>query len=128
MDDVRVTHFPHSRLVFRASNDVRIEPKSSERYIIVKRFGWGSLVHGFLSLDCEMFDEVDTRVETGLCHATHATKLLKDTFSYPPSYQQGPYVAPPPPVGYPVNYSQQPTGPVETKSRGDGFWKGWYVS
>ncbi|KAK9156282.1 hypothetical protein Sjap_003762 [Stephania japonica] len=44
--------------------------------------------------------------------------------SYPPSYQQGPYVAPPPPVGYPVNYSQQPTGPVETKSRGDGFWKG----
>ncbi|XWS30936.1 hypothetical protein CRYUN_Cryun23aG0033800 [Craigia yunnanensis] len=40
----------------------------------------------------------------------------------------GPYVAPPP-AGYPMSkdegqqYSQNPVA-VETKSRGDGFWKG----
>lgn len=41
---------------------------------------------------------------------------------YPP-----PPIAPPPPVGYPTNqenpqYPQNHAG--ETKSRGDGFWKG----
>ncbi|KAK4771238.1 hypothetical protein SAY87_031770 [Trapa incisa] len=49
--------------------------------------------------------------------------------SYPApaaAVQQGPYVVPPP-VGYPTRDGQQlpqQTGPVETKSRGDGFWKG----
>ncbi|PON39859.1 Cysteine-rich transmembrane CYSTM domain containing protein [Parasponia andersonii] len=52
------------------------------------------------------------------------------TVSYPPSYStgQGPYVAPPP-AGYPTRdgpagYPQNQPLPVETKSRGDGFWKG----
>ncbi|XP_039029582.1 cysteine-rich and transmembrane domain-containing protein WIH1-like [Hibiscus syriacus] len=43
----------------------------------------------------------------------------------PPSAAAGPYVVPQP-AGYPVNggdYSQKPVA-VETKSRGDGFWKG----
>lgn len=48
----------------------------------------------------------------------------------PPSYPPPAYAAPPPPAGYPVTdgygYPQQPV-PVETKSRGDGFWKGWYA-
>ncbi|KAJ4967443.1 hypothetical protein NE237_019292 [Protea cynaroides] len=54
--------------------------------------------------------------------------------SYPPAgqgYPQGPYVAPPP-AGYPTKdgygygygYPQQAAAPVETKSKGDGFWKG----
>ncbi|XP_042520971.1 cysteine-rich and transmembrane domain-containing protein B-like isoform X2 [Macadamia integrifolia] len=47
--------------------------------------------------------------------------------AYPPpgqGYQQGPYVAPPP-AGYPTKdeYPQQ-AHPVQTQSRGDGFWKG----
>ncbi|GAV64108.1 hypothetical protein CFOL_v3_07626 [Cephalotus follicularis] len=48
----------------------------------------------------------------------------------PPSsmegYSQGAYVVPPPPMGYPTNdgYNTQ-HGPAETKSRGDGFLKGW---
>ncbi|XP_058072039.1 protein CYSTEINE-RICH TRANSMEMBRANE MODULE 6-like isoform X1 [Magnolia sinica] len=48
--------------------------------------------------------------------------------AYPPqSYPGTAYVAAPPPMGYPTNegsgYPQQHV-PVETKSRGDGFWKG----
>ncbi|KAL0740663.1 hypothetical protein Bca4012_082176 [Brassica carinata] len=36
-----------------------------------------------------------------------------------------PYVAPPP-AGYPTNDTSHATmAPVETKSKGDGFWKGW---
>jgi hypothetical protein len=50
--------------------------------------------------------------------------------AYPPS-SQGPYVVAPPPAGYPTkdgsgySHDQNPPPPVETKSRGDGFWKGW---
>ncbi|KAJ8747806.1 hypothetical protein K2173_006982 [Erythroxylum novogranatense] len=44
----------------------------------------------------------------------------------PPPASTGPYVVPPP-AGYPTKadqpYTQNPV-PVETKSRGDGFWKG----
>ena len=46
--------------------------------------------------------------------------------AYPPP---GQYVAPPP-AGYPMGDAPpnpQNPPPVETKSRGDGFWKGWYV-
>ncbi|KAF3438279.1 hypothetical protein FNV43_RR21040 [Rhamnella rubrinervis] len=57
--------------------------------------------------------------------------------SYPPQPQQRPhqayhqgvaYVAPPPPIGYPTK--DGPAGlnhnvPVETNTRGEGFWKGW---
>ncbi|KAL5731481.1 hypothetical protein ACHQM5_004205 [Ranunculus cassubicifolius] len=48
--------------------------------------------------------------------------------SYPPTmegYSQGPYVMPPP-VGYPMTAenTKESTGSYETKSRGDGFWKG----
>eukprot|EP00261_Vitis_vinifera_P033423 XP_019074666.1 PREDICTED: metacaspase-1 isoform X1 [Vitis vinifera] len=45
--------------------------------------------------------------------------------AYPSS---GPYVAPPP-AGYPMKDAPNPQNPppVETKSRGEGFWKGWYV-
>ena len=47
-----------------------------------------------------------------------------------PASQQGPYVQAPPPAGYPamrVDSSSdlpQSHGRVETKSKGDGFWKG----
>ena len=45
------------------------------------------------------------------------------------AYPAGPYVVPPPAV-YPMkdghHYPQKPAA-VETKARGDGFWKGWYV-
>ena len=49
----------------------------------------------------------------------------------PPSWEgqhQVIYVAAPPPVGYPMRDGEghpQNHRPVETKSRGDGFWKGW---
>ncbi|KAC0375643.1 hypothetical protein FH972_027098 [Carpinus fangiana] len=48
-----------------------------------------------------------------------------------PTSAQGPYVVAPPPVGYPTkdasaySQTQNPHPPVETKSRGDGFLKGW---
>ncbi|XP_018847905.2 cysteine-rich and transmembrane domain-containing protein WIH2-like [Juglans regia] len=64
--------------------------------------------------------------------------------AYPPSYgppqavvDQGNvqvpnyYVAPPPPIGYPTRgtdaaagYNPQHMPPVETTTRGEGFWKG----
>ncbi|KAK9285081.1 hypothetical protein L1049_024266 [Liquidambar formosana] len=51
--------------------------------------------------------------------------------SYPPpatTYPSATYAAPPP-AGYPVKddhgYPQNAPLSVETKSRGDGFWKGW---
>ncbi|KAG7573325.1 Cysteine-rich transmembrane CYSTM domain [Arabidopsis suecica] len=49
--------------------------------------------------------------------------------AYPsPPVSTGPYVAPPP-LGYPTNdTSHAPVAPVETKSKGDGFLKGWLVS
>ncbi|KAF9664456.1 hypothetical protein SADUNF_Sadunf16G0020700 [Salix dunnii] len=53
------------------------------------------------------------------------------TVAYPPPpASTGPsaYSSAPPPAGYPTKdgqtYLQNPV-PVETKSRGDGFWKGW---
>ncbi|XP_042506561.1 cysteine-rich and transmembrane domain-containing protein WIH1-like isoform X2 [Macadamia integrifolia] len=56
------------------------------------------------------------------------------TQSYPPlgqgGYPQGPYVVAPPPSGYPTKdgygygYPQQAAAPPETRSKGDGFWKG----
>lgn len=49
--------------------------------------------------------------------------------AYPPPPASTAYVAPPP-AGYPTKDGQYPQNPVpvETKSRGDGFWKGWYVT
>ncbi|CAB4314192.1 unnamed protein product [Prunus armeniaca] len=54
--------------------------------------------------------------------------------AYPPhpqpySMAPGPsYVQAPPPAGYPTRDAPNPAsahhGPVETKSKGDGFWKG----
>ncbi|XP_024003657.1 cysteine-rich and transmembrane domain-containing protein WIH1 [Eutrema salsugineum] len=46
--------------------------------------------------------------------------------AYPaPPVSTGPYVAPPPPTGYPTNDTSHATmAPVETKSKGDGFLKG----
>lgn len=48
--------------------------------------------------------------------------------AYPtPPVSTGPYVAPPP-AGYPTNDTSHATmAPVETKSKGDGFLKGWLV-
>jgi len=45
--------------------------------------------------------------------------------SYPPAGQAYPpaYVAPPP-AGYPMKGGAAQQVPVETKSRGDGFWEG----
>ncbi|CAF2287770.1 unnamed protein product [Brassica napus] len=44
-----------------------------------------------------------------------------------PPASTSPYAAPPP-AGYPTNDTSHATmAPVETKSKGDGFWKGWYV-
>lgn len=59
--------------------------------------------------------------------------VVAEVYPPPPSTaypSSGPYAAPPPPVGYPMKDGQpnpQNPPPVETKSRGDGFWKGWYV-
>ncbi|XWS16793.1 hypothetical protein CRYUN_Cryun33cG0010000 [Craigia yunnanensis] len=52
---------------------------------------------------------------------------------YPPQkpvemYANAPYVAPPPPVGYPtMDGTEYPrhAPPVHTQSKGDDFWKGW---
>ncbi|KAM3684656.1 hypothetical protein ACB098_11G063300 [Castanea mollissima] len=48
--------------------------------------------------------------------------------AYPPPSTAPAYYVAPPPAGYPTNdgsgYSQNAPPPVETKSRGDGFWKG----
>ncbi|TQE14114.1 hypothetical protein C1H46_000033 [Malus baccata] len=51
--------------------------------------------------------------------------------SPPPPYSTAPgpyYVQAPPPAGYPPregpSYAHDYQGPVETKSKGDGFWKG----
>ncbi|XP_058072045.1 protein CYSTEINE-RICH TRANSMEMBRANE MODULE 4-like [Magnolia sinica] len=50
--------------------------------------------------------------------------------SYPPQMEGYPPTAPPP-MGYPTKdgsgYPQQHV-PVETKSRGDGFWKGCFAA
>ncbi|KAE8664808.1 CYSTM1 family protein B-like isoform X3 [Hibiscus syriacus] len=46
--------------------------------------------------------------------------------AYPPpptSRMAEPYVTAPP-VGYPMSKDESKPGAVETKSRGDGFWKG----
>ena len=52
----------------------------------------------------------------------------KISVAYPPPSTAPAYYVAPPPAGYPTKdgsgYSQNPP-PVETKSRGDGFWKGW---
>ncbi|KAL0008602.1 hypothetical protein SO802_010104 [Lithocarpus litseifolius] len=49
--------------------------------------------------------------------------------AYPPPSTAPAYYVAPPPAGYPTKdgsgYSQNPP-PVETKSRGEGFWKGWF--
>ncbi|XP_019056536.1 PREDICTED: cysteine-rich and transmembrane domain-containing protein B-like [Tarenaya hassleriana] len=48
----------------------------------------------------------------------------------PPPVSRGPYIEPPP-AGYPtVDTYHQTVGPskVETKSRGDGFWKGCFAA
>ncbi|XP_010044693.2 cysteine-rich and transmembrane domain-containing protein WIH1 [Eucalyptus grandis] len=49
--------------------------------------------------------------------------------AYPPpaSALATTYTAPPPPAGYPTRDGPQPAQkavPIETKTRGDGFWKG----
>ncbi|XP_030543953.1 protein CYSTEINE-RICH TRANSMEMBRANE MODULE 3 isoform X11 [Rhodamnia argentea] len=47
--------------------------------------------------------------------------------AYPPPASATMYVAPPPPVGYPTRDGQQAPRnavPIETKTKGDGFWKG----
>ncbi|XVF71163.1 hypothetical protein PTKIN_Ptkin12aG0014300 [Pterospermum kingtungense] len=58
-------------------------------------------------------------------------QINQPSVAYPPASAApaGPYSAPPP-AGYPMSkddgvqqYSQNPVA-VETKSRGDGFWKG----
>lgn len=55
--------------------------------------------------------------------------MSSSTNSAPASQQQAPYVQAPPPAGYPTmkdDSSEFPRsdGGVETKSKGDGFWKG----
>ncbi|XP_031259794.1 cysteine-rich and transmembrane domain-containing protein WIH1-like [Pistacia vera] len=53
--------------------------------------------------------------------------------SYPPPQPaEGPYVTAPPPIGYPTKedagYTQHHHQPVETRSRGDDFWKGCFAA
>ncbi|KAM0063621.1 putative cysteine-rich and transmembrane domain-containing protein WIH1/2 [Helianthus debilis subsp. tardiflorus] len=48
--------------------------------------------------------------------------------AYPPAQQGASYVTAPPPVGYPTRDGTtklENQTPVQTRSRGDGFWKGW---
>ncbi|KAH7654493.1 hypothetical protein IHE45_19G146900 [Dioscorea alata] len=60
-------------------------------------------------------------------HQTPPQVYPPPTTAYPPPGQ----VAAPAPMGYPVNDDvgvaapYQQSVPMETKSRGDGFWKGW---
>ncbi|BFG35450.1 hypothetical protein CerSpe_217240 [Prunus speciosa] len=53
-----------------------------------------------------------------------SSATTQTTVAHPAPY----YVQAPPPVGYPTRDDQNPPpaahGPVETKSKGDGFWKG----
>ncbi|PWA60495.1 hypothetical protein CTI12_AA380470 [Artemisia annua] len=47
--------------------------------------------------------------------------------AYPPAQQGASYVMAPPPVGYPLKdgaANPENQVPVQTQSRGDGFWKG----
>ncbi|KAK9057115.1 hypothetical protein SSX86_024482 [Deinandra increscens subsp. villosa] len=47
--------------------------------------------------------------------------------AYPPATQAASYVMAPPPVGYPTRdgaTKSENQAPVQTQSRGDGFWKG----
>ncbi|KAL7088280.1 hypothetical protein ACP275_13G118200 [Erythranthe tilingii] len=45
--------------------------------------------------------------------------------SYPDTYNGGQYVMAPPPIGYPTkDGNQNGQAPVETTSRGDGFFRG----
>ncbi|KAL8237663.1 hypothetical protein R6Q59_018746 [Mikania micrantha] len=47
--------------------------------------------------------------------------------AYPPAPQGASYVVAPPPIGYPTRdetTNPDNQAPVETKTRGDGFWKG----
>ena len=56
----------------------------------------------------------------------HAVAYPSPVTAYP---AQRTYVAPPPPIGNPTKVDSgypQHTAPIET-TRGDGFWKGWYV-
>ncbi|GMY09527.1 cysteine-rich and transmembrane domain-containing protein WIH2-like [Fagus crenata] len=63
--------------------------------------------------------------------ANHSTPAIlsypEHIMAYPPPSTAPTYYVAPPPAGYPTKdgsgYSQNPP-PVETKSRGDGFWKG----
>ncbi|KAM0950792.1 putative cysteine-rich and transmembrane domain-containing protein WIH1/2 [Dioscorea sansibarensis] len=60
-------------------------------------------------------------------HQTPPQVYPPPTTAYPPPGEA--YVAPPAPMGYPVNDDgvaapYQQSVPMETKSRGDGFWKG----
>ncbi|KAJ0975775.1 hypothetical protein J5N97_017740 [Dioscorea zingiberensis] len=58
-------------------------------------------------------------------HQTHP-QVYPPTTAYPPPGEA--FVVPPPPMGYPVkdgvDAPYQQSVPVETKTRGDGFWKG----
>ncbi|XP_021801271.1 cysteine-rich and transmembrane domain-containing protein WIH1-like [Prunus avium] len=53
-----------------------------------------------------------------------SSATTQTTVAHPAPY----YVQAPPPAGYPTRDDQNPPaaahGPVETKSKGDGFWKG----
>ena len=64
----------------------------------------------FLLLRCLSYDYFDVAV------------------AYPPAQQGASYVMAPPPVGYPLKdgaANPENQVPVQTQSRGDGFWKGW---
>ncbi|CAA6668603.1 unnamed protein product [Spirodela intermedia] len=53
-------------------------------------------------------------------------KAAPPAYPPPPPAEGYPAYVAPPPAGYPMKEGAQypPQGPVETRDRGDGFWKG----
>ncbi|ONI02229.1 hypothetical protein PRUPE_6G185500 [Prunus persica] len=65
--------------------------------------------------------------------STNSPAAAAAAYPHPQPYSTAPalgpsYVQAPPPAGYPTRDAPNPAsahyGPVETKSKGDGFWKG----
>ncbi|ONI17937.1 hypothetical protein PRUPE_3G187200, partial [Prunus persica] len=66
-------------------------------------------------------------VQLANCHLQLANYLQLSVGQLPVTFnsaQQYHVQAPPPPAGYPTRDEPQNSVPVETKSKGDGFWKG----
>jgi len=81
----------------------------------------------------QFLDKVEVNLLVSMWKYEHLS-YYDAAVSYPAqvqAYSSAPYVSAPPPMGYPskdepatVGYPPQRV-PEETRSKGDGFWKGW---